>query len=104
MRYVLRQHSVPNNSLELNNDHLEISIEVYRAKYAKTSDVGVGIIGKGSGTIKIQLFKRSAMGVMKNTVWVSIFCFMGSVLMVLYCPAVGFWKLAEQLIENNDNL
>lgn len=101
MRYVLRQHSVPNNSLKLNNDHVEISLEVYRAQYATTSNVAVGLVAKGSGTIKIQLFKHKAMAVMKNTVVVSIFSFIGSMLMVLYCPAVGFWKLAIHVMDNN---
>lgn len=101
MRYVLRQHSVPNNSLNWNNDHIEISIEVYRAQYATTSNVAVGVVAKGSGTIKIQLFKHKTMAVMKNTVVVSIFSFIGSVLMVLYCPAVGFWKLAIHVMDNN---
>ena len=97
MRYVLQQHTLPNNSLASNNEHLEISLEVYRARYATTSNAGVGIVSQGSGTIKIQIFKRSTMGVMRNSVAVSIFCFIGCILMVLYCPAVGFWKLAEHL-------
>lgn len=102
MRYVLRQHSVPNNSLELNNDHIEISLEVYRAHYATTANVAVGVAAKGSGTIKIQLFKKKTMAVMKNTVVVSILSFIGCVLMIFYCPAVGFWKLAEHLMEDNN--
>ena len=101
MRYVLQQHTVPNNSLALNNDHLEISLEVYRARYAATTDAGVGIVTQASGTIKLQLFKKSTTGVMRNSVAVSIFCFIGCVLMVLYCPAVGFWKLAVHLMDND---
>ena len=100
MRYVLRQPSVPNNQLNKLNCHIEISMEIYRAKYATTQNAGIGIVVKGSGTIKIQIFKKSTIGVMKNTVVLSILGFIGSVLMVLYCPAIGFWKLAEHLMEN----
>ena len=100
MKYVLRQVAVPNDSIALNNDHIEISWEKYTAQYAETSNVQVGFIRKGAGTVEIQVFKKKTMGVMKNTVAVSIFCFIGSALMVLYCPAMGIWKIVEAMYRN----
>ena len=101
LRYVLQQHSVPNNQLDLNNDHLEISVEVYRAQYASTSNAGVGIVSMGSGKIKMQLFQHQTVETMKCTIVTSILFFIGSILMVLYCPVMGFWKLAVHLMEND---
>ncbi len=97
LKYVMLQPSVPNNAIKLKNDHIVISIDIYRAQYAASSAAGIGIAVHGSGKIKIQIFKRSSKGVMKNTKVISIFSFIGASLMVLYCPAIGFWKLAVGL-------
>ena len=91
MKYVIRQVVVPNHSIALNNDHIEISWEKYTAQYAATSDIQVGFVMKGAGTVQIQVFKKKAMRVMKKSIAVSILCFIGSAMTVLYCPAMGIW-------------
>jgi hypothetical protein len=52
MRFVIKQPSVPNRTLQLNNDHIEIDLEVYRAQYAASSNAGIGLVVHGSGKIR----------------------------------------------------
>lgn len=100
MRYVLRQPKVPNNMLNYRNEHLEISLEVYRAQYAACEQAGIGVFVKGSGTVKLQVFQNSAMALMKNAVVISCFCFAGSLLMVFYCLATGIYGMVRSFSYN----
>lgn len=89
MRYVIKQPSVPNNTLKLTNDHIEIDVDVYKAQYAASSNAGIGLAVHGSGKMKVQVFQNRAMARMKNTMVVSILCFIGAIFMVPYCLGMG---------------
>lgn len=93
MRYVLKQPSVPNNSMTLTNDHIVISVEVFRARFAATDNAGIGLAVQGSGQIKLQVFKKSAMTKMKSATILSACLFVASALMTVICLTVGIVRL-----------
>lgn len=97
MRFVLKQPTVPNHTMRLNNDHLEISIDVYRAQYAACDVAGIGIIQQNSGIVKLQVFRSKAFGVMKNVVVITVFSFIGSFLMIFYCLGAGIYRAISPL-------
>ena len=93
MRYVIKQPSVPNRSLRANNDHIEIGVDVYNARYAASSNAGIGLLVHGSGKVKVQVFRNRAMARMKNTMGISTLCFIGSIGMVAYCLGMGITRV-----------
>ena len=95
MRYVLRQPGFPNHFLSLNNHHLLISLEQYRARYASFDKAEIGLIQKSAGKVKLQVFRKRAIGTMKNTVVVAVFGFMGSLFHIFFCLAVGIYRVIE---------
>ena len=90
MRYVLKQITIPDMHMSYNNEHLEITMEVFNAKYAKTSEVAAGIVIQASGTVKIQVFKRTKITEMRRTCAISLLSLVGSLGMVFYCFGHGF--------------
>ena len=96
MRYVLKQ-PVFNGTLQSSNHHIEIGVDVYNAQYAASSNARIGLLVRGSGNVKVQVFDCIAMAYMKTTVIVSILCFVGSIGMVLCCLGVGASTCSEHM-------
>ena len=92
MRYVLKQTSVPNDWIKFSNTFFVITLEKYRAFFAASSQAGIGLITSGKGTIKIQVFRKSSVGKMKNCVVLSTMAFLGSIFMVCYCLGSGIGR------------
>ena len=89
MPLVLRQPSLPDNRMSLSNDHLQISIDQFRADFAETNDELIGIVGGNRTSGKIQVFKHSTVSLMKKCMAVSIISFIACVTMLIYCSACG---------------
>ena len=85
MRYVLKQPSLPNHTMNLNNTFLEISLEEFAVAYAATKEAGIGIVSKEKGTVKIQVFKNSTKARMKTCVFMSTVSFFLSFVLICYC-------------------
>lgn len=89
MPHVLRQPSLPNHQLPLENNLLQFSVENYRALFAHNNEEVVGIVGGSSGSITLQVFRHSAMTRMKKCVIVSSIAFVSCVATLIYCLSVG---------------
>lgn len=88
LRHVVKQPKVPNMT-KYDSQHLEISLEVYRAQYATCEQAGIGILVRGSGKVKLQVFSNGAMGLMKSVMFLSCFFFVISLFLIFYCLAFG---------------
>ncbi len=85
MHHVLKQPAVVSNSIEGANKHIEIGLEMYRARYAVCSTAGIGFVTKETGKIQLQVFTEYSVYQMKATVWVSTLCFIAAFCMVFVC-------------------
>lgn len=89
MWYVLKQPSLPDNMLKRNNMIYELTLERFVAIYASSHRAGFGRVVANKGTIQFQVFRRSAIRVMKNCVITSTLCFLCSLFMFVYCYVWG---------------
>ncbi len=95
MWYVLKQPSLPDSQLPQNNVFIEMQLNQYEARYAACSRAGIGFVQRSTTQhkVEIQVFRNSAIRLMKNCVRVSSVCFVGSLLMFLYCYTWGILLL-----------
>ena len=87
MPCVLKQPSFPDRMLDTNNKILEISLENFRATYVVANEAGFGLFDYGRDSVRIQIFRESAMFKMKLCVLMSTVLFFASLIAVIYCLA-----------------
>ena len=90
MRHVLKQPSSAASALTPKaNNHMEITIEEFEAKYEASHRAGLCIIEQGTETVKIQIFAHSAKWVMRSCVFISTACFLFYLVAELCCLVFG---------------
>lgn len=89
MRHVVKQQTIPNITSDYDHQHLEISQEAYRAQYARCEQEEVGVLMIGSGKVKLQVFRKKTMALMKKVMVVSCLLFAASLFMVFCCLGIG---------------
>lgn len=97
MWHVLKQPSLPDHRLSQNNAFFEIQLDQFEAMYAASHRAGIGFVAQTASrqTVKFQVFRKSAMQVMKNCIYTSTLCFIASFFMFLYCYIWGICLLLE---------
>ena len=85
MSYVLKQPTLPDRDMTTNNDHLEITFAEFSLTYAQYKEHGVGVVSADGETIKIQVFRESAIVKIKLCVVLSTVSFFVCIAMLIYC-------------------
>ena len=95
MRYVLKQPSLPDNQLKRANTFFEVTLEEFAAVYVISHRAGLGQVFSARGTVKLQVFRKSTVQVMKNCVITSSICFISALFSVMYSLVWGILRTAE---------
>ena len=82
---VLKQPTLPDRDMTTNNDHLKITFAEFSLSYAQYKEHGVGVVSADGETVKIQVFRESAMFKMRLCVVVSTVSFFVCTAMLIYC-------------------
>ena len=81
--YVLKQPIVPNNSLRLANDFIEIEVHQVKGAYAVSQNAGIGILRRNQGKIKFHVLSEGAASKIRTSKTLSIIGLLCSILMVI---------------------
>ena len=81
--YILKQPIVPNNTLRLTNDFIEIEVKQVKGIYAISQDAGIGILQSNQGKIKFHVLSEGAASIIRTSRKYSIIGFICSLLMAI---------------------
>ena len=82
---VLKQPTMPNRDMTVDNAHLEITFAEFSLSYARYQEHGFGVISADRKTVEIQVFRERAMVKMKLCVVLSTLSFFVCIVMLIYC-------------------